>query len=294
MTVFAHDALQLVAELDAATEAHLEWTRRVLRCAVLHTSPGADVLAVDAHLRCRFGRWFSQSRETFVQLDEAATVRALGSHERLHDAMRTLCGDLLTSGRGESAVLDVFEAAQSSLVAELAHFKTEILAQCARHDPVTGLLLRYGLEEEFLRCRAVAARDRRTLVVLLCDVDNFKRVNDAHGHAVGDLALRHVATILRAHARAGEPVFRFGGDEFLMLLQASEAEMAAKAVHRLVHAVRTAPLRLQDGDVLHLRISAGLAAVGAQESAARAVERADRGLYAAKAAGRDRWMWGSP
>lgn len=75
MTVFAPRVESFVAELDGAVEAHLGWTRRVLRCAVLRTSPGEDVLAPDAHLRCRFGRWFLQSRETFEQVDTAATVR---------------------------------------------------------------------------------------------------------------------------------------------------------------------------------------------------------------------------
>jgi diguanylate cyclase (GGDEF)-like protein len=291
MTVLARDPSQFVSELDAASEAHLEWTRRVLRCAVLHTSPGDDVLAEDAHLRCHFGLWFSQYHETLKQLDAAATVRVSGCHERMHDAIRVLCSNLLTAGRSEPALLDEFETTQSSLVADLAHFKTEILAYAARHDPVTGLLLRLGLEEEFQRCRAQASRDRRALVVLLSDVDNFKRVNDVHGHAVGDLALRHVATIFRAHTRAGEPVFRYGGDEFLTLLQTTPAELAANVVDRLLHAVRGAPLRLQDHEVLHLSVSAGLAAVGPEESMAEALERADRGLYAAKAAGRDRWMW---
>lgn len=291
MTVFPHDASQFVAELDAATDAHLEWTRRVLRCAVLHTSPGDDVLAPDAHLRCQFGHWVRQYLESLKQLDASATGRLLECHERLHDAVRAMCSGLLTTGQSNPALLDVFETTQSSLLVDLAHLKTEILAYSARHDPVTGLLVRLGLEDEFLRSRAQAARDRRTLVVLLSDLDNFKRINDAHGHAVGDLALRHVATVLRAHTRAGEPVYRFGGDEFLTLMQTSSVELAATAVDRLLHAVRAAPLRLHDGIVLHLSISAGLAAVGRAESMAEAVERADRGLYAAKGAGRDRWMW---
>ena len=65
MPAFGTGTEQFILELDAAIEAHLNWTRRVLRCAVLRTSPGDDVLATDAHGRCRFGRWFTQQLEFF-------------------------------------------------------------------------------------------------------------------------------------------------------------------------------------------------------------------------------------
>ena len=111
------------------------------------------------------------------------------------------------------------------------------------------------------------------------------------GHATGDLALRHVAILLRGHCRAGEPVFRFGGEEFLALLQAADCEAAQQAVERILQALRDNPLRVPDGHALSLRASAGMAEVGIAEPMADAVVRADQALYAAKAAGRDTWRW---
>jgi diguanylate cyclase (GGDEF)-like protein len=291
MTVFALEVENFVAELDHAIEAHLAWTRRVLRCAVLQAPPGDDVLAADAHCRCRFGRWFAGHREAFEQIDAAATTRVVEQHERMHDAVRALCTDVLADRRGRSEDLDAFEACQSALVAELARLKTEVLARSARRDPLTGLPLRYGLEEEFGRCRALARRSTQKLVLMLADVDRFKLVNDVHGHAAGDQALRHVAGILRAQARADEPVFRFGGEEFLVIFHAVDEAAAGRAADRLLQALREAPLALSDGTVLQLRVSAGLAAVAPDESLGSAVERADAALYAAKNGGRDRWCW---
>jgi diguanylate cyclase (GGDEF)-like protein len=291
MTVFSPPIESFVAELDGAIEAHLGWTRRILRCAVLRTSPGEDVLAPDAHLRCHFGHWFVRSRETFEQVDAVATLRVLEQHERMHDAMRALCTDLLAEQQGNSADLDAFEARQSALVAELANLKTAVLACSARHDALTGLPLRYGLEEEFMRSKALANRSGQLMVLILADVDHFKQVNDIHGHSVGDRALCHVASILRAQARADEPVFRFGGEEFLVILHATNESAAGSAADRLLQALRDAPLQVADGVSLNLRVSAGLAVVGTEESLAQAVERADTALYAAKRAGRDRWTW---
>jgi len=289
--VFSEQTEQFVAQLDAAIGAHLEWMRRVLRCALLRVSPGADILALDASARCRFGRWFTKNRETFEQLDSDATALVLREHERMHDAVRGLCSAVLGEGRATQAEFEVFERAQSALIGALEHLKTQLLAHSARRDALTSLPLRYGLEEEFQRCRAVAQRHGARLVLLLADVDQFKAVNDAYGHAVGDQALRHLAFIFLQHSRADEPVFRIGGEEFLVLLQASGAEGAAQAAERLFQSLRASPLVLDDGTVLNLRISAGLAAVGRDENMAEAIDRADQAMYAAKAAGRDRWVW---
>jgi diguanylate cyclase len=292
--VFSLQIETFVGELDTAIEAHLDWSRRVLRCAVLHETPAADVLGTDAHRLCRFGKWFGAHRDSFDALDADATARIFDTHERMHDAVRALCSAIVTTGSGAATDLDTFERSQASLVSDLARLKTSLLARCARHDSLTGLPLRYGLEEEYQRCRASAHRLHVELALVLIDVDHFKRVNDIHGHGVGDRALQHVADILRRQARTGEPVFRFGGEEFLLLLHAENSEAAAIAAERILAAVRDTPLILEDRTVLALSVSAGLVEVGADESMANAISRADQAMYAAKRAGRDRWRWAVP
>jgi diguanylate cyclase (GGDEF)-like protein len=86
-------------------------------------------------------------------------------------------------------------------------------------------------------------------------------------------------------------VIRFGGEEFLALLQAASREAAQRAVQRILQALRNSPLSLPGGENLSLRASAGLAEVDDDESMADAIARADRALYAAKSAGRDTWRW---
>lgn len=291
MTALDRSAELLVDELDAAIAAHLDWTRRVLRCAVLRTSPGDDVMAVDAHCRCRFGRWFTQQLDALAEVDATACARVQSVHQHMHDAVRALCSDLLANGRGSAADLERFEAAQASLAADLAGLKTLILSRAARVDALTGLPLRYGLEEEFKRARARAERCGQRLVVMLADIDYFKRVNDDHGHAAGDAALRHVAQTLRAALRQGEPIFRFGGEEFLLLLQAVDRSAAQAAAERILQSLRSAPGPVVGGAALALRVSAGLCEVAHDEAMDVAVARADRALYAAKREGRDRWVW---
>lgn len=288
---FSHETEHFVHELDEAEQCHMEWGRKVLRCAVLRASPGDDVLADDSHNRCRFGRWLHHHRDRFGELDAVTSRRLDEHHQLMHNAARSICRRILAGEVGDPGQLDTFERAQAGVIADLALLKTAYLAHSARLDALTGLPLRYGLEEEFRRCFAQARRHKEKLVALMLDLDEFKDVNDEHGHAAGDLALQHVAALLRGHCRAGEPVFRVGGEEFLALLQAADREAAQRAAERILQALRDTPLDLRDGRTLGLRASAGMAEVGPAESMADAVARADQALYAAKAAGRDTWRW---
>ena len=288
---FSRATRHFVAELDEAAQWHMAWTRMVLRCAVLRTHPGDEVLSSDAHHCCRFDRWLVSHRERLGRID-AATLRRLDrNHRQMHEAARRICGRILVGSPGEPAELDDFEHAQAGVVAALSLLKNAYLAHSARIDALTGLPLRHGMEEDFERCHAQARRHGESLVVMMLDLDHFKRVNDLHGHAVGDLALRHAAALLKHHCRAGEPVIRFGGEEFIALVQAADHVAAQRAVQRILQALRDNPLNLPDGTSLELRASAGLAEVDGGESMTAAIARADRALYAAKSAGRDTWRW---
>ncbi len=288
---FSDEVQDFVMQLDEAAQAHMAWSRRVLRCALLHTTPGEDVLAHDAHCRCLFGVWFRNARERFDAIDAVAAQRLDEQHRQMHDAVRTIFFRIYEGAAGDSATLDIFERTQAGVIADLALFKTRYLALSARIDSLTGLPLRYGLEEEFKRCRAQVMRRGERLVLKMLDVDHFKRVNDMHGHASGDLALQHVASLLRSHCRADELLFRFGGEEFLALMQVADRGAAQQAAERLLRGLRDNPLHLPDGHTLSLRASAGLTEAGSDESMADAVSHADHALYAAKAAGRDTWRW---
>lgn len=287
----SRDDQEFIRQLDEAAQAHVAWSQRVLRCAVLRTSPGEDVLAEDAHDRCTFGGWFQQCRERFDALDVEAALHLDEQHRLMHDAVRAICKGTLEGVTVDASVVDDFEQSQTSVLADLTFLKTQFQARSARLDALTGLPLRYGLEEEFDHCLAQTKRRGELTVVVMLDVDHFKRVNDEHGHTAGDLALQHIARLLISRCRSGELLFRYGGEEFLALLQAKDREAARQGAERLLQALRDIPLTLPNGHVLDLRASAGLAVADTGESLADIVSRVDHALYAAKAAGRDTWRW---
>jgi diguanylate cyclase (GGDEF)-like protein len=290
MTNFSPKADDFITELDAAVEAHMDWTRRVLRCAVLRVSPGADVLAPLAHTLCRFGRWFVSNKAHFEKLDVQKTRRLEAVHQTMHDAIRAICEDVLAVRPGQGTHLEVFEQTQSELIHLLAEFKTQFVENVVLHDPLTGLPLRHGIENEFIQIQKYCKRNNTLFYLAMIDVDHFKRVNDRYGHPVGDITLRHLADTLKRIVRPNEPLYRFGGEEFLLLMQCQAPEGAAVAAQRFINAVRCVPVPIPQGEPLALTVTLGLACVGYDEAMASAVERADRALYEGKRAGRDRFV----
>jgi diguanylate cyclase (GGDEF)-like protein len=290
MPDFSPETANFITELDAAVEAHMDWTRRVLRCAVLRASPGEDVLAPLAHTLCRFGRWFVSNKSHFEELDAQNTRRLEAVHQTMHDAIRSICADVLAGRPGQSADLEVYEQTQSELIKMLAEFKTQFLAIAVRHDPLTGLPLRYGIENEFIQIQKNCKRYNTQLFVVMIDADHFKRINDRYGHPVGDMALRHLAGVLKRNVRPNEPLFRFGGEEFLLLMQCQSLEGATVAAQRLLNEVQSAPALVPQGEPLALTVTLGLARVGDDEPMASALERVDKALYKGKRAGRNRYV----
>jgi two-component system cell cycle response regulator len=158
----------------------------------------------------------------------------------------------------------------------------------ATTDLLTGLLNRQTilalLETEIDR----ASRYQRPLSVIFVDIDHFKRVNDTFGHLAGDLVLNHVATLLRGSVRSVDHVGRYGGEEFILILPETDVDAAATSAEKLRRIVGSSELTLEDGNVLRVTLSAGVAGgIGTHLQLDPLIRDADAALFAAKGLGRD-------
>ena len=279
-----------IAELDAAVEAHMNWTRRIMRCVVLRSTPGDDVLDLQAHTLCHFGGWFKANLSHFEMLDAPSAARVEAVHQTMHDAIRSICSDVMNGQAGREADLEAFEQSQSELLGLLARFKTLILSTAVRRDPLTQLPLRYGIEHDFALYQKEARRNRTLLYVVIIDVDHFKPINDTYGHPVGDRVLRHLADTLKRSLRDDEPLYRYGGEEFLWLLKCKSATEARQSARRVLAIVGTTPVPIDNNEVLRLTVTLGLAQAGEREDLANVIERADQALYEGKSNGRNRYV----
>jgi len=153
-----------------------------------------------------------------------------------------------------------------------------------RTDPLTGALNRRGLEEQLADAMA---NPQARLSVAMLDLDHFSQTNADYGHAGGDHALRHLVATAQTRLGSHGHVARLGGDEFVLILPGMPQEQADAQLRRLQEALAHRPF-LHDGQRVHVRFSAGVAQWRTGESADALLQRADRALYAAKQAGRDR------
>ena len=158
-------------------------------------------------------------------------------------------------------------------------------------DALTGLFNRRHFEGRLKAEASHALRHRRAFALVIFDLDHFKSINDTFGHEEGDRVLKHVAEAIRASLRGDDQAFRYGGEEFVLLLRACDASSAAVASERLRDELRARPIDL--GEKLERRVitfSAGIAAADASNgfNVADLLARADAALYRAKRGGRDR------
>jgi diguanylate cyclase (GGDEF)-like protein len=161
------------------------------------------------------------------------------------------------------------------------------LFQAAMTDSLTGLPNRRAMEKHLSNEVVQGKGGGKSFVVLMCDVDRFKSVNDVYGHEVGDQLLRTVADTLRASVRSGDMVSRWGGEEFLILLPETDLDGGWAAAEKLRHAFENFSLNIDDSN-LSRTISIGVTAFVDSDDEDEVVRRADEALYEAKRTGRNR------
>ena len=163
------------------------------------------------------------------------------------------------------------------------------LRELSIRDPLTGLFNRRYLDETLDRELKRAARKRLPLGIIMLDIDHFKRFNDTHGHAAGDLLLRQLGDTLKKHIRAGDIACRYGGEEFILILPEANREAAHHRAEHLREEVKRIRLHHEDHVIVGVTMSFGVAVFPLDgKTGERVLIAADEALYQAKHEGRDR------
>lgn len=276
-----------IAALEQALSAHQAWAARLHRRLIAGMVPTDDDLSPDAHHRCTFGRWYdAEAADPQLGLAGQPAFAGIGTvHAQMHDhARQVLCSP---PSDARLAAYDRFAAASDQLASEVRVLQQGLLTRLLSTDPLTGLPGRRNMEERLALEWQQSQRDGQPAVIAMMDLDHFKRVNDSHGHAVGDQVLEHVAAVLREQVRLHDVVARMGGEEFVVLLPQADIDHVRGLASRLCEHLRLRPLRT-GAECVVVTASIGLAVVGPADADVDGVlRRADDALYRAKSAGRD-------
>lgn len=243
---------------------------------------------------CRMVR--SEERDTYTYF---IFLTALGDKEHLRIGLEAGADDYLSKplDRDELLVRLISASRVTELHRRLAAQNAELeklnrmLFDQSRKDPLTGLGNRLRLEEELETLQGRVRRYGHSYSVVLCDVDFFKRYNDHYGHLAGDEVLRKVGETIAQHRRSGDTAYRYGGEEFLIILPEQDVNAATSIADRLRRAVESLEIPHEAKEPPGVvTISAGVATVSAEnpKSADDLLKQADDALYRAKQAGRNR------
>ncbi len=156
----------------------------------------------------------------------------------------------------------------------------------AMEDPLTGLKNRRGLHAHYER-RIATLRIYEKAAIIMCDIDHFKRVNDTYGHNAGDEVLKFVANLLQSSIRIDDGAFRWGGEEFILLLPHSTTPQAVELAERLRKSVEDSVINFEGTDI-KITMSFGVGEINPELTTEENVEAVDGKLYYAKEHGRNR------
>jgi diguanylate cyclase (GGDEF)-like protein len=188
------------------------------------------------------------------------------------------------------SALQAANVRQQSLLARL-ETQRRLLERQSREDGLTGLYNRRFFDSAFRQEHARVQRSRRSLSVALCDIDDFKSVNDRYSHSVGDRTLKTLAGILQKSSRSSDVVARYGGEEFALLLPDTDNGSAGDFCERLRESIESYPWeQIQPG--LRVTISAGVATDDGELDIDDLMRQADQRLYQAKNSGKNRVVTG--
>ncbi|MBF0624535.1 MAG: diguanylate cyclase [Magnetococcales bacterium] len=281
------DYYQVLNRLGRAIGDHNAWFMLWHRTLICKLPVGSDYLAQDGHQRCKFGQWqargvprFLAESPDFDQIDQA--------HRAMHDTARELA---LKTHHGQAITPLEYDAllGHRNRFRDLLGTLEKSLHKLISHtDPLTRVLNRQGmiqaLEEEQERLKSTG--DRSTLCLL--DLDHFKSINDRYGHLAGDHVLQKTAAFVTTHLRPGDLIFRYGGEEFLICLPATELATAVIILNRVRVALAAEPFDALTPGLTQVTGSFGAAEFDPTQPVTHSIERADRAVYRAKSEGRNR------
>lgn len=277
---------EIISNLNITVDAHYEWLVNILEHLINKGMDSTEIVSADAHKSCRIGRWLMEHQP--FNLEEADYMRVIcETHQQMHDCGRQLIQSVVNK-RDENIDFSHFKKSLLAFSSAVTSYKDFLIKMRNGIDILTGLPGRRVLEESFAQQLSIPGE--KNLYLLLLDIDHFKHVNDEWGHLVGDSVLRGVAQQLRDQFRDRDMAYRYGGEEFIVLLQARSDKEACRAGLRLCRYVAGHTIRYDDKEI-HITITAGITRAHAGESLQVVADRADTAMYHGKQTGRNRCMF---
>ena len=272
----------VAAERERQRAALVEWSHSVL--VALHLRDKGDVMPLLS--TSSFGLWLMHKGS--VMFDGFPQMA------RIHDAVAMLDNHIARqlAQASDPAEFKARVVEFQALISEVKHLLSALFDHVAEleggSDPLTQVLNRRFLPSIVRREINLALREKGSFAVLMLDLDHFKSINDTYGHDGGDKVLRQAAECLLRISRTSDFVFRYGGEEFIIVLVNAGADDAMDVAERIRRSIGEQVFHVRQGDPVHITISIGVAVFDGHPDYEYLLSRADVALYQAKAQGRNK------
>ncbi|RTL60541.1 MAG: GGDEF domain-containing protein [Hyphomicrobiales bacterium] len=227
----------------------------------------------------RFGNSLAEADRTFAKVSDPEQVRMV---------IKFLVTENAKMQKEQGELKSRLEQSQNQI--EALRYKVAEAEEVSLKDPLTSIANRRAFDADLTQAIGDAKTLKHPLCLIMCDIDHFKKLNDAYGHPVGDEVLKIFANILTENVRAGDTVARYGGEEFAVVLTRSDMQTAARVCERMRLDIASRKLSLnRNGEIIgNITASFGVAQFLADDTPETLLQRADEKLYEAKTGGRNR------
>lgn len=274
----------MLAERERQRAAILEWAQQIL-LGLLADADGSELPNIR---HSEFGMWLQHKASIiFESAPELERIR-----QRIEEVEKTLLPKMVASRRNSGGdtrmLMKEIEAGITEIKFLLGGLFDRFIEVEGGRDALTRLLNRRYLPAVLTREMSLARRLNVPFALLLLDLDHFKSINDTYGHAGGDLALQQAADMISGSVRAGDFVFRYGGEEMLVVLVEIDKDQALLVAENIRQKFEAEPLRVGETQTAHVTVSVGIATYSGHPDYETMIKDADGALYQAKEAGRNR------
>ena len=279
------EMLANLSQLKEAFRSHQAWHGALVRTLACGLPGDRHDTSDAAHKECRFGQWYYSDAP--AKLRNHPGFIAIGEeHQRMHHLARLLLAPADAGKRVTPLDFDSFSNALDRLRLEMASLERELENSLYNRDSLTGAITRFDILPTLREQQELVKRHAQTCHIAMMDLDNFKAINDLHGHAAGDLVLQAAVRYLVKHLRPYDKVFRYGGEEFLLCMPYTQAMLGHERIQSLCDGIAALEIDIGEEAPLHVSASFGLTVLDPALPVGGSIDRADKALYAAKAAGR--------
>lgn len=284
--VVQNEMQQVLLQLDQAIYNHTQWYDSIARTLTCQLPYDRRDVAEEAHRQCRFGQWYYGAAPENLRA-HPGFIAIEAEHKNMHQLAAKLLQTAASGTIISSLDYDSFVNAVERLRLQLYTLKRELEDSLYNLDSLTGANNRIGMLTRLREQQELVKRQVQSCCIAMMDIDHFKAVNDTHGHTAGDRVLAASAHYLMEHFRPYDKLFRYGGEEFLVCMQNTNATVGYEVVERVRQGLATNPIDYGGTNTLQITMSFGVTLLDPDVSIEQSIERADKAMYAAKNAGRN-------